>query len=66
MNLLGLKHLNTKKPHYILMVSDEIEYLDSFVSGLSDEEIDGINTGCRDDSEPIPFRAFARDIGIEL
>ncbi|MDF0591790.1 hypothetical protein [Candidatus Methanocrinis natronophilus] len=48
------------------MVSDEIEYLDRFVSGLSDEEIDGINTGCRDDSEPIPFRAFARDIDIEL
>lgn len=47
-------------------MSDEIEYLDSFVAGLSDEEIDEINTGCRDDSEPIPFRAFARNIGIEL
>jgi len=65
-NLLVLQHLNIKKPNYILMVSDEIEYLDSFVAGLSDKEIDGINTGCRDDSEPIPFRAFARDIGIEL
>ncbi len=61
-----MQHLNIKKTNYISMVSDEIEYLDRFVSGLSDEEIDGINTGCRDDSEPIPFRAFARDIVIEL
>lgn len=48
------------------MVSDEIKYLDCFIDGLSDEEIDEINTGCKDDSEPIPFRAFARDIGIDL
>lgn len=47
-------------------MSDEIEYLDSFMAELSDDEIDGLNTGCRDDSEPIPFRAFARDLGIEL
>lgn len=49
-----------------MMMLDEIEYLDSFMAGLSDDEIDGLNTGCRDDSEPIPFRAFARDLGIEL
>jgi len=49
-----------------MMSSDETKYLDRFVDGLSDEEIDEINTGCRDDSEPIPFRAFAKDIGIEL
>jgi hypothetical protein len=49
------------------MDSDEIEYLDHVIDGLSDDEIDdGINTGCRDDSEPAPFRAFAKDIGIEL
>jgi hypothetical protein len=49
-----------------MMISDEVKYLDRFIDGLSDEEIDEINTCCRDDSEPVPFRAFARDIGIEL
>jgi len=49
-----------------MMSSDEIKYLDCFIAGLRDEEIDAINTGCKDDSEPVPFRAFARDIGIEL
>jgi hypothetical protein len=49
-----------------MMLSDEIEYLDRFIDGLSDEEIDEINTGCRDDSVSVPFRAFAKDIGIEL
>jgi hypothetical protein len=49
-----------------MMASDEIEYLDRFIDGLSDEEIDEINTGCRDDSEPIPFRVFAKYISIEL
>ena len=49
-----------------MMVSDEIKYLDRFIDGLSDEEIDGINTRCKDESDDISFRACARDIGIEL
>jgi hypothetical protein len=61
-----LKSLYIKKTNYVMMISDEVKYLDRFIDGLSDEEIDEINTCCRDDSEPVPFRAFARDIGIEL
>ncbi|UEC42755.1 MAG: hypothetical protein METHAR1v1_840007 [Methanothrix sp.] len=49
-----------------MVMADEIEYLDSFIAGLSDDEIDEINSGCGGDPDPIPFRAFARDIGIEL
>jgi len=61
-----LKGLYINKTNYVSMDSDEIEYLDNVIDGLSDDEIDGINTGCRDDSEPVPFRAFAKDIGIKL
>ncbi|MDF0591673.1 hypothetical protein [Candidatus Methanocrinis natronophilus] len=49
-----------------MMALEEIEYLDSFMAGLSDEEIDEMRAGCGGDPDPIPFRAFARDIGIEL
>lgn len=49
-----------------MMTLEEIEYLDSFMAGLSDDKIDEINTGCGGDPDPIPFRAFARDMGIEL
>ena len=48
------------------MASEDTDYLDRFITGLSDEELDEINTGCKDDPDPIPFRAFAKDIGIEL
>lgn len=61
-----MKGLYINKTNYVSMDSDEIEYLDNVIDGLSDDEIDGINTGCRDDSEPVPFRAFAKDIGIKL
>lgn len=49
-----------------MVMADEIEYLDSFIAGLSDDEIDEINSGCGGEPDPIPFRAFARYIGIEL
>lgn len=61
-----MKGLYINKTNYVSMDSDEIEYLDHVIDGLSDDEIDGINTGCRDDSDPAPFRAFAKDIGIKL
>lgn len=48
------------------MISGDIDHLDSFIDELSDDELDEINTGCRDDSNPVPFRAFIKNLGVEL